>query len=185
VSATSQRRAKGCRLLEYPGRVASGRVSSLPAPTAFSRGDAAQAALALRNSSPRAFSLIARFTGRDTVVAFARRVDVRGDLAALPPRSRVRLHGTPRVTVLIGERACEMWQRWLTVGALDGMLVEREIDTAVHEAAARAAVSPTTPIAIACSPAALQAWRAGRRDRLAAMVDEGPSRSPTRHRSNA
>lgn len=91
----------------------------------------------------------------------------------------VRLHGTPRVTVLIGgERACEMWQRWLAVGALDGMLVEGELETAVPQAAARAAVSPGTPIAIACSPAALQAWRAGRRDRLAAMVDEGAIEIP-------
>lgn len=91
----------------------------------------------------------------------------------------VRLHGTPRVTVLIGgDSACEMWHRWLTVGALDGMLVAGEIGTAVQEAAARAAISPATPIAIACSPAALQAWRAGRRDRLAAMVDEGAVEIP-------
>jgi very-short-patch-repair endonuclease len=86
----------------------------------------------------------------------------------------VRLHGTPRVTVLVGgARVRAMWQRWLEVGALEGVLVGGALDVAVPEAAARATASPATPIAIACSPAALQAWRAGRRDRLAAMVDEG------------
>lgn len=91
----------------------------------------------------------------------------------------VRLHGTPRVTVLVGGAvAGEVWQRWLTAGALDGLLVEGEIDTALQDAVARAAVSPATPIAIACSPAALQAWRVGRRDRLAAMVDEGALEIP-------
>ena len=91
----------------------------------------------------------------------------------------VRLHGTPRITVLVGgARACEIWQRWLTVGALEGILVEGEIETAVQEAAARATVSPATPIAIACSIAALQTWRAGRNDRLAAMVDEGAVEIP-------
>ncbi len=91
----------------------------------------------------------------------------------------VRLHGTPRVTVLVGgARACAMWQRWLRVGALDGMLVDGELDLAVQEAAARATMSPATPIAIACSRAALQRWRAGRHDRLAAMVDEGAVEIP-------
>jgi very-short-patch-repair endonuclease len=91
----------------------------------------------------------------------------------------VRLHGTPRITVLVGgARACEIWRRWLTVGALEGILVEGEIETAVQEAAARATVSPATPIAIACSTAALQTWRAGRDDRLAAMVDEGTVEIP-------
>jgi very-short-patch-repair endonuclease len=66
-----------------------------------------------------------------------------------------------------------MWQRWLAAGVLDGVLIDAELDAAVPEAASRAVISPATPIAIACSPAALQIWRAGRRDRLAAMVDEG------------
>jgi very-short-patch-repair endonuclease len=86
----------------------------------------------------------------------------------------VRLHGTPRVTVLVGgARASAMWRRWLEVGALEGTLLDGALDVAVPEAAACATVNPATPIAIACSPAALRAWRAGRSDRLAAMVDEG------------
>jgi very-short-patch-repair endonuclease len=91
----------------------------------------------------------------------------------------VRIHGTPRITVLVGgAQARVMWERWLAAGALDGTLVDAELDEAVQEAATRAVVSPATPIAIACSPAALHAWRTGRRDRLAAMVDEGTIEIP-------
>jgi very-short-patch-repair endonuclease len=86
----------------------------------------------------------------------------------------VRLHGTPRVTVLVGgAHAGPAWLQWLSVGGLVGTLLHTELDVAVPEAVSRAVASPTTPIAVACAPAALHAWRAGRSDRLAAMVDEG------------
>ncbi|HET9627228.1 MAG TPA: DUF559 domain-containing protein, partial [Kofleriaceae bacterium] len=45
--------------------------------------------------------------------------------------------------------------------------------TGVASAAARALAAPAVPIAIACTREALAAWRAGRADRLAALVDEG------------
>jgi very-short-patch-repair endonuclease len=86
----------------------------------------------------------------------------------------VRINGTPRVTVLIGAvRARSMWLRWLDLGALEGTLLESALDVAVPDAAARAVANPEGPIAIRCSPADLLAWRVGRVDRLAAMVDEG------------
>jgi very-short-patch-repair endonuclease len=86
----------------------------------------------------------------------------------------VRIHGTPRVTVLIGgPRARTMWLQWLRVGELEGTLLESELEAAVREAATRAVTNPTAPIAVRCTAAELGAWRAGRVDRLAAMVDEG------------
>jgi hypothetical protein len=86
----------------------------------------------------------------------------------------VRLHGTPRVTVLVGgPHARRTWQHWLSVGGLVGALVDGGLEVAVPEAVSRAVASPAVPIAVACTPVALDAWRAGRTDRLAAMVDEG------------
>lgn len=86
----------------------------------------------------------------------------------------VRVHGTPRITVLVGDAgAGEMWRAWLDAAELTGELIEGELAVAVPEAAARAIAAPARPIAIACTHAALAAWRAGRRDRWAAMVDEG------------
>jgi len=91
----------------------------------------------------------------------------------------VRIHGTPRITVLVGgAEARAMWQRWLAAGVLDGVLLDGELDVAVQDAATRAVANPAAPIAIACSPGALETWRAGRRDRLAAMVDEGTIEIP-------
>jgi very-short-patch-repair endonuclease len=118
-------------------------------------------------------------TGRDTVRTLVGGSMSEAILRRFARDQWVRLHGTPRVTVLIGgARASAMWQRWLKVAALEGMLVDGEISVAVQEAAGRAAVSPAMPIAVACSPAALRTWRAGRRDRLAAMVDEGSVEIP-------
>jgi len=86
----------------------------------------------------------------------------------------VRLHGTPRVTVLVGgAHAGPAWLQWLRVGGLEGTLLDAALDVALPEAVMRAVASPGTPIAVACTPDALVAWRAGRADRLAAMVDEG------------
>lgn len=86
----------------------------------------------------------------------------------------VRLAGTPRVTVLVGgDRARALWHEWLSSTALDGALLEGPLATAMAAAVAQAAANPAGPIAVLCSPADLHAWRAGRHDRLAAMVDEG------------
>jgi very-short-patch-repair endonuclease len=101
----------------------------------------------------------------------------------------VRLHGTPRVTVLVGgPRGREIWRQWLALSGVAGTLLEatagaagatapRESDGALDEqiraAVARAAAEPAHPIAVAVGAEAAQRWRAGRRDRLAAMVDEG------------
>jgi len=98
----------------------------------------------------------------------------------------VRVHGTPRVTVLVGAgHARQMWRQWLEVGGLEGALYEGSLDETARQAAARAAAEPPGPIAILAEPAALAAWRRGRSDRLAAMIDEGiveiperPSRPP-------
>jgi len=86
----------------------------------------------------------------------------------------VRVHGTPRVTVLVGAgRARRMWQHWLEVGDLQGELHEGDLDEVARTAAARAAAAPLTPIALLTDAATLAVWRSGRRDRLAAMIAEG------------
>ncbi|HSK02994.1 MAG TPA: DUF559 domain-containing protein [Kofleriaceae bacterium] len=86
----------------------------------------------------------------------------------------VRVHGTPRVTVLVGAgHARRMWQQWLEVGDLRGELYEGSLDAAARDAAARATAEPRTPVAILAEPGALAVWRRGRNDRLAAMIDEG------------
>ncbi len=86
----------------------------------------------------------------------------------------VRVHGTPRVTVLVGaSHARRMWQQWLEVGDLRGELYEGSLDAAARDAAARATAEPRTPVALLTEPGALAAWRRGRNDRLAAMIDEG------------
>ena len=47
----------------------------------------------------------------------------------------VRVHGTPRVTVLVGAgQARRMWQQWLEVGDLQGELYEGEQTTMLHPA---------------------------------------------------
>jgi hypothetical protein len=86
----------------------------------------------------------------------------------------VRVHGTPRVTVLVGaDHARRMWQQWLEVGDLRGELYEGSLDAAARDATARATAEPRTPVAILAEPGALAAWRRGRNDRLAAMIEEG------------
>jgi len=101
----------------------------------------------------------------------------------------VRLHGTPRVTVLVGgARGREIWSQWLALSGVAGTLLEAIaggtdgmdgperggfVDAQIRGAVARAIAEPAHPIAVAVSAEAAQRWRAGRRDRLAAMVDEG------------
>jgi very-short-patch-repair endonuclease len=86
----------------------------------------------------------------------------------------VRLHGTPRVTVLVGgERGREIWNQWIALSSTGGTLLQGEFDVRIREAVARAVEQPSHPIAVLVAPMAIARWRAGRRDRLAAMVDEG------------
>lgn len=101
----------------------------------------------------------------------------------------VRLHGTPRVTVLVGgARGRAIWSQWLALSGMAGTLLEAvagardglagaergdSIDEQMRAAVARAIAEPAHPIAVVVPPGAAQRWRAGRRDRLAAMVDEG------------
>jgi hypothetical protein len=86
----------------------------------------------------------------------------------------VRVHGTPRVTVLVGaEHARRMWQQWLAAGALQGELYDGGLDAAVRGATGRAIAEPLVPIALLAAPEELAVWRRGRNDRLAAMIDEG------------
>jgi very-short-patch-repair endonuclease len=97
----------------------------------------------------------------------------------------VRLHGTPRVTVLVGgPRGCAIWSQWLALSGMAGTLLEATggpergdrgdlVDEQIRAAVARAVAEPAHPIAVVVSAEAAQRWRAGRRDRLAALVDEG------------
>jgi very-short-patch-repair endonuclease len=110
----------------------------------------------------------------------------------------VRLHGTPRVTVLVGgARGREIWCQWLALSGVAGTLLDAgasgrdgrdgpdrgdhadrgdrgdPVDEQLRAAVARAVAEPAHPIAVVVAADAAQRWRAGRRDRLAAMVDEG------------
>jgi very-short-patch-repair endonuclease len=86
----------------------------------------------------------------------------------------VRLHGTPRVTVLVGgERGREIWMQWTALSGREGPLLVGAFDERVREAVAHALREPGQPIAVLVAAEAAAQWRAGRVDRLAAMVDEG------------
>lgn len=87
----------------------------------------------------------------------------------------VRLHGTPRVTVLAGgDYARSLWNAWLSLTDANGTLVEdHDVDRALRIAIDRAVSSPQAAVALLSSKEALTAWRLGRNDRDAAMVDEG------------
>ncbi len=86
----------------------------------------------------------------------------------------VRLHGTPRISVLVGPQdARRWWHEWLALAGLTGELLEGELDGDLRRAAERAIATPQLPIAVLVAEDDLAAWRVGRSDRLAAMVDEG------------
>ncbi|HEX7840646.1 MAG TPA: hypothetical protein VF469_24380, partial [Kofleriaceae bacterium] len=59
----------------------------------------------------------------------------------------VRLHGTPRVTVLVGgAHGREIWDQWIALSGLAGTLLEGEpeaaIDDQLRAAVARAVAEP-------------------------------------------
>jgi very-short-patch-repair endonuclease len=87
----------------------------------------------------------------------------------------VRLHGTPRVTVLVGgAHGREIWNQWIGLSGMAGKLFEGEpIDDQIRAAVTHAVAEPAHPVAVVMAAEAAARWRTGRRDRLAAMVDEG------------
>jgi very-short-patch-repair endonuclease len=86
----------------------------------------------------------------------------------------VRLHGTPRVTVLVGgERGREIWTQWTELSGREGPLLDGAFDERIREAVAQALRDPGRPLAVLVAPEVAAEWRTGRTDRLAAMVDEG------------
>ncbi len=86
----------------------------------------------------------------------------------------VRLHGTPRITVLVGgDHARALWMEWIALSGTDATLLDGELDASLREAASLAVAAPARPIAVLSRGEDVAAWRAGRADRLAAMVDEG------------
>jgi very-short-patch-repair endonuclease len=86
----------------------------------------------------------------------------------------VRMHGTPRVTVLAGdERARTIWDQWLAASSLTGTLLDGELDSSIRDAVSRATREPTHPIAVLALLEEITRWRAERNDRLVAMVEEG------------
>lgn len=100
-------------------------------------------------------------------------VEVNEVLRRLARDQWVRLHGTPRITVLVGSDAREVFTAWLALSELDGRLLDGELDRAVRDACTHVSEKPTEIVAIATTKPAFHAWRSGRADRLAAMVDEG------------
>lgn len=87
----------------------------------------------------------------------------------------VRLHGTPRVTVLVGEaRARRLWSTWAELAGCDAVMLEDDddLDGVLRGAHARAAADVVRPIAVVTSVAALDRWRPTS-DRLQTLVREG------------
>lgn len=86
----------------------------------------------------------------------------------------VRIHGTPRITVLAGGAdARTLWARWAAITGAEATLLEGDLDRDLRSALAQASADPTRPIAVLASPDEVTRWRAGRTDRMAAMLEEG------------
>jgi hypothetical protein len=78
------------------------------------------------------------------------------------------------VTVLVGgERGKAMWEHWLERMGIGGTLLEGDFEERIRDAVAVALDQPLHPVAVLVSAEAAARWRTGRRDRLAALVDEG------------
>jgi hypothetical protein len=87
----------------------------------------------------------------------------------------VRLHGTPRVTVLAGDdQLLAVYRSWLAITAAKVFLFDSpDVDRSIRDACAHASTAAAETVAVHASRHAIDAWRAGRSDRLAAMVTEG------------
>jgi hypothetical protein len=95
----------------------------------------------------------------------------------------VRIHGTPRVTVLVGgQHARDVWNHWLALADATGTLLDGDFEPSIREAVTHATASPARPIAVLATRAAIAAWRRDVRptpsDRFVAMVDEGWTEVP-------
>ncbi len=83
----------------------------------------------------------------------------------------VRLHGTPRVTVLAGgERARRFWTEWAALSELDTTLLDAstDCDKVVREAVARASASHAELASASGSPSRLRRSSRARRARSSA-----------------
>lgn len=88
----------------------------------------------------------------------------------------VRLHGTPRVTVLVGgARARRLWTEWAALAQVDATLREAgsDLDGAIRAALAEATRDPLRPLALLTTPPQLARWSTVGSDRLRALVAEG------------
>ena len=86
----------------------------------------------------------------------------------------MRIHGTPRITVLVGRDGEQLWREWLAIAALTGATYGgADLDRAIRDAYDAAIAIPERPVAILAERDELARWRDGRDDRLAAMIDEG------------
>ena len=83
----------------------------------------------------------------------------------------VRLHGTPRVTVLVGGAARRAWEQWAGIAAPDAVLLDG-VDQ-IARAVELAVGDPARDVAVAAAREAIDRWRPAAADRLCAMVDEG------------
>ncbi len=106
------------------------------------------------------------------------RIRDEGDRAVVQRLARdqwVRLHGTPRVTVITGSaHARALWSEWLALtGATGTAFANHSLGEDIRSALRLAFDQPQLPVAVFTTRAALTSWRAGREDREAAMVSEG------------
>ena len=92
----------------------------------------------------------------------------------------VRIHGTPRVTVLAGTHVRRAYERWLGLAGFHASIFEGDTDftSAMREAVELAGCRVSEPIAVAVGAEVLKKWRADRSDRLAALVEEGLVEAP-------
>lgn len=101
-------------------------------------------------------------------------VEVNEVLRRLARDQWVRLHGTPRVSVLVGDHARDVFEAWLSLGELRGHVHDgADLDRAIRDACSHASEHPEDVVAVTTTRREIDAWRSGRTDRLAAMVDEG------------
>ncbi len=114
-------------------------------------------------------------------------------MRALVRHQWVREHGTPRLSVLVGEvrAARALWTEWLTltgreahaIGLVPASATRDAIAAIVQAAIEAAARAPRQPCGLAgLRPAALARFARDRDDRWAAVIDEGRIEPPRRAR---
>lgn len=88
----------------------------------------------------------------------------------------VRIHGTPRITVLAGgDHARRIWNEWIELSALDATLLDAaaDFDTQIRHAASSAVRNPSRAIAVHAPLDVITKWQHSAPDRLRALVAEG------------